>query len=306
MVRQRILITGANGFVGAAAAHKALHDGHEVIALVRRSDAPRLAGIRDRIAIHAVDLSDTTAAAALVQSLAPGTIVHSAWEGVGGPLRAGDIQLDNIRTTVALVDAAVAAGARKFVGIGSQAEYGRYDRRIVETDLPRPTLLYGAAKLAAYHLADQRCREAGLDFAWLRLFSVFGPGDNPNWLIPSVATALLRGETPKCTPGTQKWDYLHIDDVARAVVAVATTGSATGLFNLSSGDPIAVRTIVETLRDLAAPGLALHFGEMPFGPDQIMHLEGDNTRLRTLTDWTVEISVLRGLGDVVQDMRVAA
>lgn len=306
MGRQRILITGAGGFVGAAAARAALHDGHEVIALVRRSDAPRLAGIRDRIAVHAVDLSDTAMTAALVQSLAPGIVVHSAWEGVGGPLRAGDIQLDNIRTTVALADAAIAAGARKFVGIGSQAEYGRFDRRIVETDLPRPTLLYGAAKLAAYHLADQRCREAGMDFAWLRLFSVFGPGDNPNWLIPSVAAALLRGEAPKCTPGTQNWDYLHIDDVARAVIAVAATDRAKGLFNLSSGDPIAVRSIVETLRDLAAPGLALRFGEIPFGPDQIMHLEGDNARLRASTDWTVKIPVMQGLRDVVLDMRAAA
>lgn len=306
MARKRILITGAGGFVGAAAATEAVRLGHEVIALVRRPEAPRLAAIRSSLSIHVADLSDTAAIAALLESVRPDVVVHSAWEGVGGPLRAGDIQLENIRTTINLVDAAMAGGARKFVGIGSQAEYGRHDRRIVETDLPRPTLLYGAAKLAAFHLAGQKCREAGIDFAWLRLFSVFGPGDNPNWLIPSVAAALLRGEAPRCTPGTQKWDYLHIDDVARAVVAAAVTAEAVGALNLSSGAPVAVRTIVETLRDLAAPGLALRFGEVPFGPDQIMHLEGDNSRLRTLTDWTVTIPALRGLASVVEDLRVAA
>lgn len=306
MSRQRIMITGAAGFVGAAAVRTAVAQGHEVLALVRNADAPRLADLREKIAVHAVALADTAEVGEILQSTRPNVVVHSAWEGVGGPLRAGDIQLDNIRTTVALADAAIAAGVRKFVGIGSQAEYGRFDRRITESDLPRPTLLYGAAKLAAFHLVDQRCREAGIDFAWLRLFSVYGPGDNPNWLIPSVAAALLRGEAPRCSEGTQNWDYLHIDDVARAVIAVAVTDGATGLFNLSSGAPVAVRTIVETLRDLAAPGLPLRFGEIPFGPDQIMHLEGDNARLRALTGWTVQIPALRGLADVVQDLLAAA
>jgi nucleoside-diphosphate-sugar epimerase len=244
--------------------------------------------------------------ATLLREARPDIVIHSAWEGVGGALRSGDIQFDNIRSTTSLADAAIAAGARKFVGIGSQAEYGRYDRRLVETDLPQPTMLYGAAKLAANHLVAQRCRDAGVAFAWLRLFSVYGPGDNPNWLIPSVAAALARGAVPKCTAGTQKWDYLHIDDVAAGILAAATTEEATGVFNLSSGDPVAVRTVVEMLRDLAAPGLELKFGEVPFGPDQIMHLEGDNTRLRNATGWSVETALGDGLAQVVEGFRRAA
>lgn len=301
-----ILITGAGGFVGAAAVRVALAQGHRVMALVRRADPWRLAGVTGNLSIHVADLADQTAIAHLLAQLQPGIVVHSAWEGVGGPLRAGDIQFDNIRTTLALADAAIAAGTTKFVGLGSQAEYGRYDRRIVETDLPQPGLLYGAAKLAACHLVRQRLAAGGVDFAWLRLFSVYGPDDNANWLIPSVAAALLRGEVPRCTPGTQQWDYLHIDDVARAIVATAVTPAATGVFNLSSGQPVAVRAIVERLRDLAAPGMALRFGDIPFGPDQIMHLEGDNTRLRTLTGWNSRIDPLDGLADVVRAMQPVA
>ena len=217
----RILVTGAGGFVGAAACKAALAAGHDVVAVIRNG-ASRLAGIADAISIARVDLADTPAVAALLGSTRPDIVVHSAWEGVGGALRSGDIQLDNIRTTVALADAAIGAGARKFVGIGSQAEYGRYDRKIVETDLPQPTMLYGAAKLAACHLTAQRCRDAGVGFAWLRLFSVYGAGDNSNWLIPSIAASLVRGKAPLCTAGTQKWDYLHIDDVADGVLAAGT------------------------------------------------------------------------------------
>jgi nucleoside-diphosphate-sugar epimerase len=262
--------------------------------------------VADRICLQRINLGDSAAVAALLAAVRPDIVVHSAWEGVGGALRAGDIQLDNIRTSVALADAAIAAGARKFVGIGSQAEYGRYDRKIAETDLPQPTMLYGAAKLAANHLVTQRCREAGISFAWLRLFSVYGPGDNPNWLIPSTAASLVRGTPPKCTAGTQKWDYLHIDDVAEGVLAAATTDGATGIFNLSSGDPVAIRAIVEMLRDLAAPGLALNFGAVPFGPDQIMHLDGDNHRLREATGWAPQVPLNEGLRQVVDELRVAA
>ena len=303
---ETILVTGAGGFVGAATVRAAAAAGYRVHALVRNHAAPRLAGIGRNVWIHSADLSDGDAVASLLGGLRPDVVVHSAWEGVGGALRAGAIQLENIRTTLSLIDAAIASGTRKFVGIGSQAEYGRYDRRIVETDVPRPTMLYGAAKLSANVLAAQRAHEAGIDFAWLRLFSVFGPGDNPNWLIPSVARSLAAGVAPQCTLGTQLWDYLHIDDVATAVLATAVTPTATGVFNLSSGAPVAVRTIVERLRDLAAPGLPLRFGEVPFGPDQIMHLEGDNTRLKALTGWEPKIAVYDGLADVVQDLAAAA
>lgn len=305
MGRPRLLVTGASGFVGAAITRAAVAAGDDVVALVR-SGGSRLAGIAKSISLHRVDLSDAPSVADLIGSVRPDIVIHSAWEGVGGALRTDDIQLENIRTSVALADAAIAAGTRKFIGIGSQAEYGRYDRRIVEDDLPQPTMLYGAAKLAASHLVAQRCREASVAFAWLRLFSVYGPGDNPNWLIPSAAASLVRGSRPRCTEGTQKWDYLHINDVAQGVLSVARNDRANGVFNLSSGEAVAVRTIVEMLRDIAAPGLDLTFGDIPFAPDQIMHLEGDNRRLREATGWEVQISLAQGLRQVVDELRIAA
>jgi nucleoside-diphosphate-sugar epimerase len=301
----RLLITGAGGFVGAAGAKAAVAAGDDVVALVRSSGS-RLAPIAKSILLRRMDLADARSVAELIGSVRPDVVIHSAWEGVGGALRSDDIQLENIRTTVALADAAIAGGAQKFVGIGSQAEYGRYDRKIVESDLPQPTMLYGAAKLAANHLVAQRCSEAGIAFSWLRLFSVYGPGDNPNWLIPSSAASLVRGTRPKCTAGTQKWDYLHIDDVAEGVLAVARNDQANGVFNLSSGNAVSVRSIIEMLRDIAAPGLHLTFGDIPFAPDQIMHLEGDNRRLCEATGWSLEVPLGEGLKQVVDELRVAA
>jgi nucleoside-diphosphate-sugar epimerase len=302
----RIFVTGAAGFVGAAVADLAAREGHEIIALVRNPSAPRVAAMAGRCAVFAADLSDAGAVRNALMQTRPDIVIHSAWEGVGGPTRAGDVQLDNIRTTVALLDAGIAAGVSRFIGIGSQAEYGRHDRRIDETAPTEPFLLYGAAKLSAFHLTRQRAAEAGIGFAWLRLFSPYGPGDNPNWLIPSVTAQILAGQTPRTSAGTQKWDYLHIVDTARGILAAALTDSAQGLFNLSSGRAVPVRSIVERLRDLACPGLALRFGDIPFGPNQIMHLEGDSSRLTAATGWVPHIILEDGLATVVDSLRQAA
>lgn len=302
----RILVTGAGGFLGAAVARLAVEQGHQVSALVRNPSSRRVAGLNGKCAILAADLADRDAVRAALRQASPEIVIHSAWEGVGGAKRASDLQLDNIATTVALLDDSIIAGASRFIGIGSQAEYGRHDRRIDETASTEPFLLYGAAKLSACHLTRQRCAEADIGFAWLRLFSVYGPGDNPNWLIPSVAAALMAGHAPRITAGTQLWDYLHIDDCASGVLAAACTTGASGVFNLCSGRAVSVREIVERLRDLACPGLALRFGDIPFGPNQIMHLEGDNARLTSATGWAPRIAIEDGLADVVSALEVAA
>lgn len=302
----RILVTGAGGFVGAAVADLAARQGHHVTALVRNPSAPRVVALAERCTLAVADLADVDTMRNILARARPDIVIHSAWEGVGGPARASDVQLDNIRTTVALFDAALVAGASRFIGIGSQAEYGRHDRRIDESAPTEPFLLYGAAKLSACHLTRQRATEAGVGFAWLRLFSPYGPGDNPNWLIPSVAAQIIDGKAPRISAGVQKWDYLHIADTAEGIMAAALTGAAQGVFNLSSGRAITVRAIVERIRDLACPTLRLTFGEIPFGPNQIMHLEGDSSRLTAATGWAPRIAIEDGLATVVDSLRQAA
>ncbi len=295
-----LLVTGAGGFVGAGVVREALAQGLAVVA-TGRSEAPeRLAGLGVRYA--RVDLDDHAAMAAMVAAARPDVVIHTAWTGVSGSARDQDNQFANVETTWRLADAAVSAGARKFVGIGSQAEYGRRDRPLVETDVPVPTTLYGVAKLAASHFARLRCLQAGIGFAWLRLFATYGPGDNGNWLIPTLAATMLRGGRPRLTPGTQKWDYLHNDDTARGIIATVLTDTQ-GVYNLSSGTAVPVRDIAERIRDVAAPGLDLVFGEVPFGRAQIMHLEGDIAALTAATGWTPRITLDDGLAQVVAALR---
>jgi UDP-glucose 4-epimerase len=96
------------------------------------------------------------------------------------------------------------------------------------------------------------------------------------------------------------WDCLFIDDVATAAVAVATLPAAEGVFNLGSGRPLPVRSIVEKIRDLAAPGMELVFGEIPYRSDQVWHMEADIGRLTSLTGWCPRIHIDAGLQATVE------
>jgi len=295
-----MLVTGAGGFVGAAVARAAAHAGVAVHASGRGEKPARLAGCD--LPYHRIDLFDRAAVDALCDAVRPDIVVHTAWAGVSGDARGDDVQLANIGATCRVVDAAIRGGARKFVGVGSQAEYGMYDGPVAETHLPMPFSRYGAAKLAANHLARERCDSAGIGFAWLRLFATYGPGDNPNWLIPSLIARMAAGERPKMTPGTQYWDYLHNDDTAAGVLATALS-DAQGIFNLSSGAAVPVRDIALMIRDRVAPGLDLVFGDVAFGPRQLMHMAGDIAALRAATGWSPQVTLAEGLDRTIAALR---
>ena len=114
-------------------------------------------------------------------------------------------------------------------------------------------------------------------------------------MLPSVILALLRGEKPALTLGEQRWDYLYVEDAVDAIWRAATTSSAQGVFNLGSGEAHTIKSIVERVRDLIDHNLPLGFGEVPYRPDQIMHLQADISRLKQVAGWSPQVSLDEGL-----------
>jgi len=123
---------------------------------------------------------------------------------------------------------------------------------------------------------------------------------DPSWFILSTILGLLRGERPPLTKGKQLWDFLHAGDVARAVCDVAFTATASGVFNVGSGKTVTIRSVVERIRDLVAPGAKLGFGELDYRPDQVMHLQADIRRLRSATGWQPSVTLTDGLRQTVE------
>lgn len=296
---QRILITGAAGFVGAGLTRHLVSQGRSVAILLRpASEGRRLGSLLQGLHVIRGDLRDLAAIQDRIRSFSPQGIVHLAWDGVKGADRNGPMQADNVAASVALYRLAEEMECRSFVGLGSQAEYGPKPGLLDERAPTHPTTVYGAAKLATGLLLDRMAAASNGSFAWLRLFSSYGNDDDPSWLLPYLARTLIAGQRPAVTAAEQKWDYIHVDDVVRAIVA-ALDGSIRGIFNLGSGVARPLRELICLMRDLIDPGLEIGFGELSYRSDQVMHLQADISALRAVTGWTPQVRLEDGLRDLV-------
>lgn len=301
--RQRVFVTGATGFVGSFLVRQLLADGRDVAILMRPdSDTWRIADVLDQVHIVSGSMEDAAAFAPELVKFAPDAVAHLAWRGVTNAHRNDAVQVLNVAESIALYTHARDGGCTRFVGMGSQAEYGPVSARLDEQVPTRPTTVYGAAKLSAALLLDRLAMADGVAFAWLRLFSCYGPKDDPSWLIPYMAHRLLAGERPALTPGEQVWDYIYVEDAAAAVLASLDV-NASGFFNLGSGVGRPLRLIIEAVRDTIDPTLPLGIGEVPYRPDQVMHLEADITALTTATGWTPRVPLHEGLAKTIAWLR---
>lgn len=299
----RCLVTGATGHIGSHLVRYLLDGGVEVAALVRpmTSNLWRIEDTSHRLRIIKGDLSNIDRSRAAIREFAPEIVIHLGWHGVSSGYRNDPAQItQNLYGSLKLLELAHQGGCQKWIGLGSQAEYGPSDNVLTE-DLPsRPVTAYGVAKLCLGLLSGRLCEAYGIGFAWLRLTASYGPMDDHNHMIPELILKLLRGEEPALTPGEQRWDYLYVQDAVEAIWRAAITPEAQGISNLGSGEAYTIRAVAERIRDLIDPNLALGFGEVPYRPDQVMHLQADISRLKQATGWAPQIRLEEGLRRTVE------
>jgi UDP-glucose 4-epimerase len=297
----RALVTGATGFVGSHLVARLVGRGDEV-AILRRaeSDPWRVRHLLPGVTQIRGGFPDVDGLARPIAEFAPDVVFHLAWGGVGKAQRDDPHQHRvNIDGSLALLRLAACAGCGTWVGLGSQAEYGPRDGPLDEDAPTSPRNHYGAAKVEVCTRSRALAADLGVRSVWLRLFSAYGPADSPSALIPYLVTTLLGGGRPALTAGTQLWDYLYVADAAEAIIAAAATPGAEGVFNLGSGRVCTIREVAGRIRDRIDPALPLGFGEVPLGPDPILHLQADIGRLTRSTGWTPRTGLDEGLARTV-------
>ena len=297
----RIFLTGASGFVGASVLRNLLGSGKHDLAILthRPENAWRIKDLLPEVRQIKADFCNLKPIEVLLQEFQPQAFVHLAWQGVAGSERNNPAQWRNLPPTLELVEMASRVGAKHWIGLGSQAEYGPCQNKVDEAVLTKPTTLYGMTKLSSCLLSEKLCQELGLRHAWLRLFSAYGPTDNPDWLIPYLIKTLLAKQKPSLTAAEQLWDYIYVEDVASAITAILENHAATGIYNLGSGSAQSLRTVIEKIRDFIDPQLTLGFGEVAYRPDQVMHLEADISRLTAITGWSPMMDINTGLKQTI-------
>jgi nucleoside-diphosphate-sugar epimerase len=274
----KILLTGATGFLGSHIAENLLVHDFELILTKREKSS--LANCQSFMNNVKWVNKDSELWVDQIIEFKPDIIIHAAWNGVSSTNREDwNSQLSNIDFMFQLMKIAGKSNIRKFISLGSQAEYGQFDGKIAEDYPLNPTSSYGAIKLAVLEHLKSFCEDKCIDWYWLRVFSVFGERENERWLIPSVIKKMLSGSNEMdFTLGEQKYAYLYASDFAASISNVVIKDAASGIYNLSSNNPVSLKELLNTIRDSINPDFSLNFGAIPYRLNQSMHIEGDSTK----------------------------
>ena len=261
-----VLVTGGSGFVGACAVRELVRRGQEVHVFLREpARAWRLADLADRLTIHVGDLCDADSVRAAVAASKPAVVLHLATHGAYESQADARTILDtNIIGTLHLLEAAADAGVSLFVQTGSSSEYGFRSEPMAESDRLDPNSVYAVAKSAQTHLGQLWARRSAMPVVTLRLFSVYGPWEEPTRLIPTLLDRARR-DLPLllASPDTVR-DFVYVDDIVEALLDFENLSRLGGeTVNLGNGSETTLRELVETATQLLGSRSEIRWNAFP-------------------------------------------
>jgi len=292
----RIFVTGAGGFVGSLVTRQLLESGDEV-AVLCSPNAGRLHGVLDSVTVIPHRLAHRAEIRAALEAFRPDACIHLAWYAEPGKYLDSPENIPLLQQSLDLLETLISVGCGRVVMVGTCAEYDT-DFGYLREDTPRkPATIYAACKLSLGLVGQQRAAAANIHFAWARLFYLYGPGEDSRRLIPSLVAALKQGKPFDATLGEQVRDYLHAHDVASALITLARQ-PASGVYNISSGIPITLRALMETVAEIVGGRHLIRFGALPYRPWEPMFICGDNRKLKAI-GWTPRYGLQEGLKEMV-------
>lgn len=293
---RRAIVTGATGAVGTALIDELIR--HQVEVLVFAHPGSKRNDVIPKHPLVTVKPCALNELATIENNTEKeyDVFYHFAWAGTTGAAR-NDMRLQNqnVRYTLDAVDAAKRFGCRRFIGAGSQAEYGP-TAGALRPDTPAfPQTGYGMAKLCAGMMSRVHAHQQGLAHIWVRILSVYGPHDRKDSLIMTAIRAFSDGDSPKCTPGEQIWDYLYSGDAASAFRLLGEKGTEGKTYVLGGGEARPLAAYLREIRDAVNPDCELRLGELPYPPGQVMELRADISELTKDTGWKPSVTFSRGI-----------
>lgn len=291
----RVLITGASGFIGRNVMAQLSNSNFEIHAVSARN--PKINS--DDVTWHKTNLLVPSDLSQLIQSVRPQKCLHLAWYVEHGKFWSAPENLLWVESSLQLIRELACCGCQRIVMSGTCAEYdwryGWCDEYLTPLN---PATLYGVCKRDLMSMASVYCKSQNISFAWGRLFLMYGPSENQKRLVPAAIRAGLDGETFRCTHGRQIRDFLHVADVAAALVALLNS-SVEGPVNIGSGEPVEIREVIKTIMQLT-DGKPASLGAIPTVADDPLILIPKISRLKDEVRWQPKISLVEGLRQTIE------
>lgn len=299
----RALVTGAGGFVGANLARALVHKGHEVVAWTHPGSPEwRLEHLAGKLEVVPVELLDPDAVDAAVRSARPDWVFHLAAHGAYSWQRDPErIMQTNLVATVRLLAACQRQGFSAFVHAGSSSEYGFQDHAPREDELPEPNSDYATMKAAATMHCRFVAQRDDVHVVTLRLYSVYGPWEEPGRLMPTLVARGLEGRLPPLVSPDTPRDFVSVRDAERAFLLAAERDEIErgSVFNVASGSQTTLREVVDVARSQLNIAEEPQWGTEPQRSWDAAVWVGDATKARAQLGWTAEDELATGFAALV-------
>ncbi len=299
---RNVIVTGATSMIGQAVVEECLKQGIHVCAVIRGNTRRR-----DRLPEHSnltIVECDLEEIMFLPEKITGSwdTFYHIAWGNTGTNRdKSVRLQSENITYTLEAVEAAKKIGCKRFIGAGSQAEYGPLNQEKIGPDAPEnPVTPYGVSKLAAGKLSKLFCEELEIEWIWCRIFSVYGIFDKESTMIMTALHQFLDGEETSFTPAEQQWDYLYSKDAGKAFCLVGEKGIPGSIYCVGSGKSRRLSEYIYKIRDVADPKAKPGIGKKTYPPNPVMQLCADIESLTRDTGFVPQYKFSEGIEEMVR------
>lgn len=290
---KKALVTGANGFVGSALVSDLIANGIEVIALDRDGCCNNIpAGVR--FVPH--ELAESEKLPELIADRDIDVFFHFAWVGSAGPARADTaLQLKNAQWTVDCLRAAKKMNCGKFVCAGSIMEHETISAAYKQGNKPGLGYIYGSGKLVAHTMCMSVAADIGIELCWAKITNAYGAGELSPRFVNTTIRKIINNEPLQFTSGTQNYDFVYIDDVARAFRLIGENGKPFCHYLIGSSNAKPLREFVLEMKSALAPDKEFLFGDLPFTGVNMPLEEFDCSLTEQDTGFRAEISFAEGV-----------
>jgi len=294
---KKILVTGANGYIGSHVIKLLIEKDYEIHAISRfiKED-----NIQNNIYWHKIDILKTNDIEDLMYRVKPTFLIHLAWKIGSGLKHESNENHDWLEESKTLVSSFYKSGGKRILVSGTCAEYDWKHENLTENITPlNPLTNYGKVKNKFFNFLDSYCSVNNYSFIWPRIFFSFGPNQNENSLVPFVIKKLMNNKVVNTTEAQQKYDYLYIEDIALAIVLLLES-NYDGAVNISSGKTTKLKKIINTIAEHFYKKDLIQFGAVPYAKNTSMNLVGNNNILKIETGWTPRFTIKEGLSKTIE------
>ena len=298
---KKVIVTGANGFIGTALCKKLSDEGINVIAIVRDKEE-NITKITDipRLKITYCDLSDFRNLSKYVEDRDIDALYHLAWVGSAGALRGdSDVQIRNIQYTCDTVKACLDMNCKRFIFASSIMEYEIQATMVTDT-MPSINTLYSSAKVAADYMARTLSGSYGIDYIRAVISNIYGPGETSPRLVNTSLRKMLNKEHCAFSAGNQLYDFVYITDAAKMFIEIGKHGIANRTYYIGSQEPRPLKEFLCEMRDQVDPKIEIGLGEIPFNGVSLSYKEFDINAVKKDTGYIPEVTFAQGIKNTLE------